>query len=581
MSSGLTITIIVIIIAIIAAVTTAVLINKSNNNQLDLLAKNSDKLNDVSIKEDIKRLEKMELAGKSLDTFNKWKKTYESVATQDVATLHELIERGIAENGRYSLFKAKKTITEANDLSQKAIESLKESKKVFTELLESNRDNQIQYASLLKEYQETRKEVLAKSYDYEVALDKIEDELTTMESEFDSVKNLSAQGDHVEAKRVLNQIGDELDRLEKQLPDIKQFDTELKTTFPEQLEEISTTYKKMLKDKYKIKEVDVLDEVKNIYDQIDKNLVTLSEMDVDNARKNNEIIASQIDNLYSILTKEFKARPFVDKNQDKIVELLGHSAHNSSQLVTKLEHIDESYELTHGELQEAKTLESEVNHLNVDFGTDCQKIADGEGVYSEIQNKWLDLLKKLEEIDKREKQISQDVDGLFDAEEIANGSINNFKQEVSLIYRKLERRKLPGKPESFIQMYTLVVNEIAKTSKELQQVRINMEHISDELIQIQEDIERLKKEADDILSSADLVELTMQYSNKFLNNADVKNARKEAYNLYQNKYEYQEALDIIATAIEKAEPGSFQRLEQEYYADKREQEQAVTDDDEE
>ncbi|MBP2057826.1 septation ring formation regulator [Lactobacillus colini] len=580
MSSGLSITIIVIIIAIIVAVTTAVVINKSNTNKLDKVERDSADLNDASIKEDIKRLDKMDLAGKSLATFNEWKKTYDSVETQDVATLHQLLERGVAENARYSLFKAKKTASEAQELSLRAHKNLKESKKVFTELLESNHDNQVQYASLLKEYQEMRKEVLAKSYNYEVALDKIEDKLTTMESKFDSVKNLSAQGDHVEAKRVLNQIDEELRLLKKQLPKIKELDNDLKNTFPEQLEEINDTYKKMVKEKYKIKEVNILDEVKNIYDQIDKNFTTLGEMNIDSANKNNEIIASQIDNLYSILTKEFKARPFVDKNQDKIVELLGHSAHNSSQLVTKLQHIDESYELTHGELQEAKTLESEVNHLNVEFGTDCQKIADGEGVYSEIQNKWLDLLKKLEEIDQREKQISQDVDGLFDAEAVANDSIEKFKQEVSLIYRKLERRSLPGKPESFVQMYTLVVNEITKTSNELKQVRINMEHISDELIQIQEDIERLKKEAEEILSSADLVELTMQYSNKFLNDPEIKKARKETYNLYQNEYEYQEALDTIATAIEKSEPGSFQRLEQEYYADKKERELAEQEDDE-
>ncbi|MBS7552031.1 septation ring formation regulator EzrA, partial [Weissella confusa] len=94
------------------------------------------------------------------------------------------------------------------------------------------------------------------------------------------------------------------------------------------------------------------------------------------------------------------------------------------------------------------------------------------------------------------------------------------------------------KPESFIQMYTLVLNEVKHTDNELNQVRINMEKISSELIQIQEDIERLKKEADEILNSADLVELTMQYSNKYISNPEIKRARKEAYDLYQNKYEY-------------------------------------------
>lgn len=100
-----------------------------------------------------------------------------------------------------------------------------------------------------------------------------------------------------------------------------------------------------------------------------------------------------------------------------------------------------------------------------------------------------------------------------------------------------------------------------------------MEKISSELIQIQEDIERLKKEADEILNSADLVELTMQYSNKYISNPEIKRARKEAYDLYQNKYEYKEALDVIATALEKVEPGSYQRIEKEYYSEQEEAEE--------
>ena len=89
-----------------------------------------------------------------------------------------------------------------------------------------------------------------------------------------------------------------------------------------------------------------------------------------------------------------------------------------------------------------------------------------------------------------------------------------------------------------------------------------MEKISSELIQIQEDIQRLKKEADEILNSADLVELTMQYSNKYLSNPEIKRARKEAYDLYQNKYEYKEALDEAYTNKLKEYTVSFYKLQE-------------------
>ena len=63
MSSGLSILIIVILIAIIAAIATVVILNKYFNHQIAELDALTDELKDISVEEDIKRLEKMELAG--------------------------------------------------------------------------------------------------------------------------------------------------------------------------------------------------------------------------------------------------------------------------------------------------------------------------------------------------------------------------------------------------------------------------------------------------------------------------------------------------------------------------------------
>ena len=567
MSSGLSILIIVILIAIIAVIATVVILNKYFNHQIAELDALTDELKDISVEEDIKRLEKMELAGKSLETFKRWQKVYQKVDTKDVGELKHLLEQAAGLNTKFNLIKTRQLIKEATELLQTNQDNVEHSKQVFTNLLEANRDNQKHYAALSKDYQQLRKKILSQSFNYGNAIDQIEEDLATLESDFQTVKNLSGEGDHEEAKKVLVKIDTNLTTLKTDLPKVENFDQELKNVFPDQLNELSNTYRQMIKDKYKITEVDVLEEIKSLRELVDSTNNSLTKLELKKVEKNNKEISTRIDSLYDILTKEFKARPFVDKNQDKIVQILSHVGNASNQLVAKLEHVDQSYELTHGELAEARQLKSQVSRMNSDFDVDCQKLADGDGVYSQIENKWLTMLDNLKEIEKTEKKLSNDIDGLFDAEKIANDSIIHFKQEISLVYRKVERRQLPGKPESFIQMYTLVLNEVKHTDNELNQVRINMEKISSELIQIQEDIERLKKEADEILNSADLVELTMQYSNKYLSNPEIKRARKEAYDLYQNKYEYKEALDVIATALEKVEPGSYQRIEKEYYSE--------------
>lgn len=569
MSSIQTIIIVAVVILIIVVVASMLLINRKQLRQVEVIDAALNEIEEMHLEEDIKRLNKMDLAGESLTTLNTWRKSYKEASTKKLPRVQKLVEEAANENATYKLFKARKKIKEAQQIIKPALEDARNTKAVFTELLESNKENQIQYDALIKVYRELRKDVLANSFEYGAAIDQIEDQLASMESDFEEAKNLSSQGDHVEAKRVLSKIRMSLAALQKQLPKIKEGYHQLEVVFQDQLKELSNVYKKMISEKYYITKVDVLSRIKDIHDQIDSARKLLSELKVDELANENKKISSEIYGLYDVLAKEYKARSFVEKNQSKMLALISHQQTASKKLVEKLQHIDESYELTHGELEKSKELEKEVNNMNRQYTVDTQNIADGKGVYSAIQDSWLEMLDRLREIDAEQVKMSTDVDGLYDSENVANDSIKHFKQEVSLVYRRLERRSLPGNPDSFIQMYTLVVNEIGHVSDELSQVRINMEKISNELIQISDDVERLKREADDIINSANLVELTMQYSNKYADKDSIKQAQKKAMQLY-DEYNYKEALDTIATAIEKAEPGSYQRLENAYYSEQKE-----------
>ena len=572
MSSIETLIVIAVIIVVILVVAFMLITNRRQLKEIEAIDKLVNKIEKMHLERDIDRLDKMDLAGESLTTLNTWRKSYQEASTAKIPEVQHLVEEAADQNSNYHLFKARKNIKQAREIIKPTFEDARNTKAVFTELLESNRENQVQYESLIKTYREIRKMVLADSFDYGVALEQLENELAAMDSDFDEAKNLSSQGDHVEAKRVLSKIRMDLSNLQEELPKIREGHHQIESTFQDQLRELSTTYKNMLSEKYYITEVNILEEIKKIHTEIDKARDLLADLKMNELAEQNKKISNQIDALYSVLAKEYKARPFVEENQSKMFTLISHQQSASKKLVEKLKHIDESYELTHGELDEGKHLEQEVNDMSRQYTVQTQNIADGKGVYSQIQDSWLRMLDRLREIDEEQKKMSQDVDGLYDSENVANDSINHFKQEVSLVYRRLQRRNLPGNPDSFVQMYTLVVNEIGHVSEELSRVRINMERICDELIQISDDVERLKREADDIINSANLVELTLQYSNKYSSNEAIKRAQQKALRLYQNDYNYKEALDTIATAIEKVEPGAYQRLENSYYSEQKQKE---------
>ncbi|GHN36932.1 septation ring formation regulator EzrA [Lactobacillus delbrueckii] len=568
MSSTQSLLLITLIITIIVVVMAMLLINRRQLRDIEELDNELGNMEDLHLERAIGKLDQMELAGESLATLNTWKKSYQKAA-ELFPEIQRLIEDGADENARYRLVKSHQSIKQARELVDSVSEDVKNSSDVFTQLLESNRENKAQYDELMQSYREIRKEILADSFDYSVALEEIENRLSAMEEDFAQAKNLSAQGDHVEAKRVLSKIRADLTALKTKLPEVKEDQHDLQTVFADQLDEIAAGYKEMRDAKYGFGSLDVMLEIRKSNDQIDRSLAALAQLDLEETSKGMKKVEKEIKTLYGILEKEYKARPFVEKNQDKLQRLLTHQQTVSQQLIKKLRHIDESYELTHGELDESRELEREVHKMDSDYIRASQRIADGRAVYSEVQDDWIKILGRLQEIGKRQQELSEAVDGLYEAEEVAQRSIKEFKQQVSLVYRHLSRQNLPGIPEGFLQMYTLVINEISKTSGELNQVRINMEKISEELVQISDDVDRLQREAEDIISSANLFELTMQYSNKFLDNETVVRARRNAMKLYDRDYNYKDALDTIATAVERAEPGSYQRIENAYYQEQK------------
>lgn len=569
MSSTQSLLLITLIITIIVVVMAMLLINRRQLRDIEELDNELGNMEDLHLERAIGKLDQMELAGESLATLNTWKKSYQNAA-ELFPEIQRLIEDGADENARYRLVKSHQCIKQARELVDSVSEDVKNSSDVFTQLLESNRENKAQYDELMQSYREIRKEILADSFDHSVALEEIENRLSAMEEDFAQAKNLSAQGDHVEAKRVLSKIRADLTALKTKLPEVKEDQHDLQTVFADQLDEIAAGYKEMRDAKYGFGSLDVMLEIRQSNDQIDRSLAALAQLDLEETSKGMKKVEKEIKTLYGILEKEYKARPFVEKNQDKLQRLLTHQQTVSQQLIKKLRHIDESYELTHGELDESRELEREVHKMDSDYIRASQRIADGRAVYSEVQDDWIKILGRLQEIGKRQQELSEAVDGLYEAEEVAQRSIKEFKQQVSLVYRHLSRQNLPGIPEGFLQMYTLVINEISKTSGELNQVRINMEKISEELVQISDDVDRLQREAEDIISSANLFELTMQYSNKFLDNETVVRARRNAMKLYDRDYNYKDALDTIATAVERAEPGSYQRIENAYYQEQKE-----------
>ncbi|MBA1393672.1 septation ring formation regulator EzrA, partial [Lactobacillus sp. XV13L] len=300
------IVVVIVVLIIILAIAFMLIMNHKQLREIIELDDLITKIDKMNLEADIVKLNKMELAGESLITLTTWRESYQQATTKKIPQVQALLDQAAEQNAHYLLFKARKNIKQAQGIMRPTYDDAKNTQEVFTELLESHRENQMQYDELNKNYLELRKKVLADSFEYGVALDRIEDELAAIEQDFSEAKSLTAQGDQVEAKRVLSKIKAALDLVETVLPKVRDARRQLDQVFRAQLGELSDTYKKMMSSKYYITQIDVLGEIKKIRGQVNEASRTLADLKIAELDKQISEIKSAIADLYEVLTREYK-----------------------------------------------------------------------------------------------------------------------------------------------------------------------------------------------------------------------------------------------------------------------------------
>ncbi len=74
----------------------------------------------------------------------------------------------------------------------------------------------------------------------------------------------------------------------------------------------------------------------------------------------------------------------------------------------------------------------------------------------------------------------------------------------------------------------------------------------------------------------------MQYANRFkLSDPAVAQAIEDAQRVFSQQYDYEQSMQIIGDALEKAEKGSFKRIQESYLNQKESQGQSVSEEPEE
>lgn len=513
-----------------------------------------------------------DLMGESLKVFTALQDDYLKKVAPAVDDANEQLEEVSKNLNGLNVF----TVTgQLNQVRELVEEAERQQKRVVDRLQKADQKEEEQKkatATMGEQLGDFQKKLDDTAYQYGDAIRPLRSQLADLQEQFTRFNEIAAKGDHEAAAEILTDLKEKEAHFTKLAEEIPELYKPLFTTFPDQISELREGYRKLVANHYRFPVNNLDDQIEGLEAQRQTALDHIAALSLAPVRVANKSLEEKIDHLYDVMQNEMDARPQVEKLVGVVGDHLDHARQQNRELMAELDRLSESYTLNHDEVAHTRELEEQLKQIQKEYEKDQVAVNAQAAVASQVLERFMEDERALTAIETQQKEINDGVAYLSEDEQRARKALQRFVTTVRATKRHVETLNLPGLPQDYLDFFFLVSDEISHLAKDMNQQRIDMEAITKELLKVQGDVSELIDRTNKVRDSAELTARLMQYGLRFVDdNQEIDAAITEAQKLY-DRYEYEQSLETIGAALEKAEPGSFKRLEDNYYDELDEEE---------
>lgn len=528
------------------------------------------RLNDLNLQNEINKVKDIGLTGDSLSSVNSAQADFNNVTNNLIPTIKQNVEAVKSDSKGVNFVKTRDECSEAEQSVNTAEDDVKVIRQFLAKMNQLNSEHKKAITDLEARYKDLRKKLLTKNASFGPAIDALENQLSTIEGTFDDFSSLSKNGDHEKADKILGDLNKSTDQLELDVKKIPHIFATNNVEFKNQIEEISSTHAKMNASGYEFADDEFDVSLEELRSAVSDNLKNIAHLDLKLAEDSDNEIETKIDRLYDLMEKQLVAKKKVDKNFKITGEYIQHAKKQNQILISELDRLSHNYSLEHGEIDNANALGKQIDEIEDTYKKDRDAINNKEAIYTRILEHITSSDSQLNEIEKKQRLINDSVADFKDEEQKAHQVLDDLDLELHGIQRKIDELNLPGISQDYVDYFGIVADEIKDLNRTMDKVKISMDDVQKQLSVIKSDRDTLEEKTDDLIDSSSLAEQVMQYANRYRNsNPEISSALSKAKHLFDDEYKYPESLETIATAIDKANPGSYKRIENAYYKNKQ------------
>ena len=566
MSNGQLIYLMVAIaVILILAYVTAIFLRKRNVSRLTALEVRKEEPYNLPVNDEVEAVKNMHLIGQSQVTFREWNQKWVDLSLNSFADIENHLFEAESYNNSFRFFKATHKIDQIESQIGLIEEDIAAIRNALSELEKQESKNSGRVLHALDLFESLQHTVAEDSEKYGKALPEIEKQLENIQSEFSQFVTLNSSGDPVEAAAILDSTENHILALTHIVERIPALVETLTKELPEQLADLEEGYRKLLDANYHFTETDIESRFQLLHESLKNNQENIRQLELDNAEYENNRIQEEINALYDIFTREIAAQKVVESLLATLPTYLNHLKENNQVLVQDLERLTKTYLLPESDGNHVRRLQAELAALDTAIMEVTEDQGESTQAYSALEEQLEMLQSNLKDIEDEQISVSERLAQIEKDDLNARQKANVYVNRLHTIKRYMEKRNLPGIPQSFLKLFFTASHNTEDLMAELEQPQVNIESVKRILEIATNDMEALETETYDIVQYATLTEQLLQYSNRYRSfDERIQEAFNEALEIFEKEFDYQASFEKISQALEVAEPGVTNRFVTSY-----------------
>lgn len=566
MSNGQLIYLMVAIaVILILAYVTAIFLRKRNVSRLTALEERKEELYNLPVNDEVEAVKNMHLIGQSQVTFREWNQKWVDLSLNSFADIENHLFEAESYNNSFRFFKAAHKIDQIESQIGLIEEDIAAIRNALSELEKQESKNSGRVLHALDLFESLQHTVAEDSEKYGKALPEIEKQLENIQSEFSQFVTLNSSGDPVEAAAILDSTENHILALTHIVERIPALVETLTKELPEQLADLEEGYRKLLDANYHFTETDIESRFQLLHESLKNNQENIRQLELDNAEYENNRIQEEINALYDIFTREIAAQKVVESLLATLPTYLNHLKENNQVLVQDLERLTKTYLLPESDGNHVRRLQAELAALDTAILEVTEDQSEPTQAFSVLEEQLEMLQSNLKDIEDEQISVSERLAQIEKDDLNARQKANVYVNRLHTIKRYMEKRNLPGIPQSFLKLFFTASHNTEDLMAELEQPQVNIESVKRILEVATNDMEALETETYDIVQYATLTEQLLQYSNRYRSfDERIQEAFNEALEIFEKEFDYQASFEKISQALEVAEPGVTNRFVTSY-----------------